>query len=47
MILGCKGLNKNQDYFRPVSSNHVAYFFFSTTTTTTNTTLEFHYQQHF
>lgn len=29
MMLECKGLNKNQDYFRPVSSNHVRYFFFS------------------
>ena len=29
MILECKGLNKNQDHFRPVSSNHVGYFFFS------------------
>ena len=28
MMLECKRLNKNQDYFRPVSSNHVSYFFF-------------------
>ena len=48
MMLECKGLNKNQDYFRPVSSNHVGYFFFLwTEMILTNTTLEFHYQQRF
>lgn len=48
MILGCKGLNKNQDHFRPVSLNHVGYFFFlRTEIILTNTLLEFLYQQRF